>query len=76
MGMRQRPQIRHEGTISHDGANDEVNRLLHRGQDQVGEPEVPLLGREDEIETSKLGCTLHIGYKAGEKIGLICNMAL
>ena len=34
-----------------DRANDEVNRDLQGGQDQVGGPQVPLLGHGNVIET-------------------------
>ena len=43
-------------TINDDRANEEVNQPLQAGQDQVGGPQVPLLGHGDEIETPNLAC--------------------
>ena len=61
LGMRKRLQIGQKGTIGHDIANDEVIQPLQGGQGQVGAPQVPLLGHEDEIETPNLACKSNFG---------------
>ena len=56
MGIQYRIQIWHVGAFGHDIANKKVTRPLQDGQDQVGVPQVPLLGHKDAIGTLNLAC--------------------
>ena len=49
--MAKRPQIGHDRTSGQEIANDEVGQHLQGSQDQVGGPQVPLLGPRDDKET-------------------------
>ena len=53
------------GNDNSDGDDFGRRRRRRRWQKQYG-PDSP----------KQISCTVHIGYKAGEKIGLICDMAL
>ena len=56
-------EIPNVGTIGHGIANDEVTQPLEGGQGQVGEPQVPLLGYGDEIETPNWACRDYYTWK-------------
>ena len=56
MGMTWRPHIGHEGTCGLEMANYKVSQCLQGGQGQVSGPQVPLLGRRDEIDIPKWAC--------------------
>ena len=49
--MTKRPRIGHNGTSGQEMANDKVSLPQEGDQGQVGGPQVPLPGHEDEIET-------------------------
>ena len=51
--------IWHIGTIGHEIENDEVNQPLEGDQGPVSGPQVPLPGREDEIENPNWVSRVH-----------------
>ena len=45
-----KPETGQVGHIGHEKANDEVSQPSQGGQDQVGGPQVPLLGHGEGLE--------------------------